>query len=140
MLDSKSNTVIAKKSKTINKGKIHKNLKNNKKKPKNRYFKGGGRIINIKKRPNIKSKRTKKIKNTRKMNRNNYNNNLTRKKFKQSGGTATTTTIYNRNVEPTTPLRDYLRFGDLLDQNVDKMDLGSRWPGKPPYPPDCCIM
>lgn len=147
MLDTKLNKVIKKKSKTTNKGKyINRKLKEKKKKNKNiknKYYRGEGKVININKKISIERKRTKKLKNTRKISKyNTANIKVTKKKFKQDGGNSnsTTTTTYNRNVEPTTPLRDYLRFGDQLDQNVERMDLGPKWPGKPPYPPDCCIM
>lgn len=150
MLDTKLNKIIKKKSKTINRGKyVNKRLKEKRKKNKNmrnKYYQGGGKIVNINKNVNCINKRTKKLKNTRKRSRNNSSNKISKKRFKQNGGTTSTTTTtstpttYNRNVEPTTPLRDYLRFGDQLDQNVERMDLGPKWPGKPPYPPDCCIM
>ena len=150
MIDSKLNTVVKKKSKIIsrsNHSSINRKRKNNRKQDKNKkkgkriYLKKGAKVINIKRINKSNHKKTKKIKTTRKLSKFDKN---TKKKIKQHGGnnrqTNTSTTTFNRNVEPTIPLRESLRFGDMLDQNVNKMNLGSRWPGKPPYPPDCCIM
>jgi len=51
---------------------------------------------------------------------------------KQKGGV-------NKNIEPTRKLQDELRFKDMIDQKVGPLDMGSKWPGKPPTP-DCSIM
>jgi hypothetical protein len=146
MIDSKLNTIVKKKSKTITKVN-HADRNRDKKKDKNKKkgkkvnLKKRAKVINIKRINKSNNKKTKKIKTTRKIKKFDKN---TKKKIKQHGGnngqTNTSTTTFNRNVEPTIPLRESLRFGDMLDQNVDKMDLGPKWPGKPPYPPDCCIM
>ena len=143
MIDNKEKKVIKKKSKTINK--IYSSIskgKNNKKyrkKAKKDYIKGGGKIINVKKYIVKNRTKTKIIKNSKKFKSFNIKKNtkkLTKKLTKQYGGTTTN----NVNIEPTVPLRESLRFGEQLDQNVNNLDLGSKWPGKPPYPPDCCIM
>lgn len=114
----------------VNKNKINrknkKKRKNNRKNNHNKRFKN----VNIKRYNSIT--RTRKIKRTKKSNVN-YSSKTTKNKINQSGGV-------NTNIEPTVPLKEYLRFNEILDQNVNNMDFGPRWPGKPPYPPECCIM
>lgn len=40
----------------------------------------------------------------------------------------------NINIEPTRKLGDELRFKELIDQKVDNLNMGPKWPGEPPRP------
>lgn len=143
MADKKVKQII-KRSKKLNKfltyTKVNKNKKyrKNKKKRKNNHNKKN-KNVNIKKYNSIT--KTRKVKKTKKLNIHNLGKG-TKNIINQSGGTSTNSTTYirNRNVEQKVPLKEVLRFNERLDQNVNNMDLGTRWPGKPPYPPECCIM
>ena len=102
------NKKISKKMR-INKG----NTKYNKK-----YNKKSKVKHNKKSRKNIISKKKK-----------NKRNKIKRNKIieKQVGGV-------NTNIEPTRKLQDELRFKDIIDQKVDNLNMGPKWPGEPPRP------
>lgn len=40
----------------------------------------------------------------------------------------------NTNIEPTRKIQDELRFKEMIDQKVDKLDMGPKWPGPAPRP------
>ena len=85
--------------------------------------------INRKRKNNKLNKNSKKTQQNNNINRRKKNKGISKK---QKGGV-------NKNVEPTRKLQDELRFKDMIDQKVGPLDMGSKWPGKPPTP-DCSIM